>query len=340
MQVKALEDTAFGRWDAFVTAAPEGTFFHRAGWKTVLERAFGHRAHYLYAERDGVMVGVLPLAHVRSRLFANALISTPFCVYGGAVAADDAAYDALIEAGVALAERLGVDYLELRNRQGRHADWPRKALYYTFRKSMDPDPEVNFSRIPRKQRAMVRKGIEAGLESGIDDGVDRLYRAYSESVRNLGTPVFGRKYLRVLKDTFGDDCEVLTVTHQGQLVSGVMSFYFRDEVLPYYGGGTGDARDLKANDFMYWEVMRRACDRGVRLFDYGRSKQDTGSFRFKKHWGFEPEPLHYEYCLVKSAAMPDLSPMNPRYQRMIALWKRLPLPATQLLGPWLARNLG
>lgn len=340
MQVKSLDPAGFDRWDAFVAAAPDGTFFHLAAWKNVIERAFGHNTHYLYAERDDRITGVLPLAHVNSRLFSNALISTPFCVYGGACAADAESRRALEDAAVALAQRLGVGYLELREREVRHPDWPTKDLYYTFRKNMDPDPEVNFSRIPRKQRAMVRKGIDTGLEGTIDDGVDRLYRAYSESVRNLGTPVFSRKYLRMLKEAFGDACEVLTVTHQGEVVSSVMNFYFRDEVLPYYGGGTWRARDLKANDFMYWEVMRRACERGVRVFDYGRSKKDTGSFRFKKHWGFEPAPLHYEYRLVRTGEMPDLSPANPKYQRMIAAWRRLPLPVTQWIGPWLARDLG
>jgi len=187
---------------------------------------------------------------------------------------------------------------------------------------------------------MVRKGIDAGLVAGLESGVETLYDCYAESVRNLGTPVFGRRYLEVLNDVFGPECEVLVVRHAGTAVAAVMSFYFRDEVLPYYGGGREHARDLKANDFMYWEVMRRAAARGVRLFDYGRSKLDTGSYAFKKHWGFEPEPLHYEYYLVNGQSMPDLSPANPKYRLFIEGWKRLPMPFATRLGPWLARYLG
>ena len=228
----------------------------------------------------------------------------------------------------------------MRNREVRQPDWPTKQLYVTFRKTIDPDPEQNLLAIPRKQRAMVRKGIKAGLESTCDASVDRFYTAYSESVRSLGTPVFSRSYFEILREVFRDQIDILTVTHQGELVSSVLSFYFRDEVLPYYGGGTPRARQLKGNDFMYWELMRRSCERGVRVFDYGRSKQGTGSYSFKKNWGFEPAPLYYEYHLVKARQMPDVSPMNPKYRLFINAWKRLPLSVTRLVGPLIARNLG
>lgn len=341
LQIRRMDAANAPRWDAFIATCPEATFFHRAGWAEVLRQAFHHQAHFLYAETDSVIQGVLPLGHIRSRLFGNALISMPFCVYGGVIAHDETVRSALEQAAIDLARSLRVDYLELRQRQLCHADWPAKReLYVTFRKAIDPDPENNLKAIPRKQRAMVRKGIDAGLQSEIDEGVDRLYLAYSESVRNLGTPVFSRRYFATLKAVFGPDCEVLTVTHQGQIVASVMNFYFRDEVLPYYGGGSERARDLKGNDFMYWEVMRRACARGVRVFDYGRSKVGTGSYSFKKNWGFTAEPLHYEFQLVKATDLPDVNPLNPKYRLFIEAWKRLPLPVSRWLGPFLSRNLG
>jgi FemAB-related protein (PEP-CTERM system-associated) len=261
-------------------------------------------------------------------------------VYGGIAAQDSGVFSALESAACSLARRLKVDYLEMRNREARHAGWPTKDLYVTFRKQMDPDPEKNLQAIPRKQRAMVRKGIKAGLKAEFDNSTERFYEAYSQSVRSLGTPVFSRRYFGILQRVFGDSCDILTVTHGGELISSVMSFYFRDEVLPYYGGGTPQARALKGNDFMYWELMRHSCERGVRVFDYGRSKQGTGSWSFKKNWGFEPVPLHYEYHLVKSREMPDISPMNPKYRLFINAWKRLPLPVTRMIGPLIARNLG
>lgn len=340
LEIRELDEGGAAAWDAFVEAHPQATFFHRAGWKTVLERAFRHRAHFLCAWRGGVIVGVLPLGRVRSRLFGDALISTPFCVYGGVVALDEAVAGRLEDAACALAERLGVDHLELRNLRRRCPDWPCKDLYVTFRKAIDPDPEVNLAAVPRKQRAMIRKGIKAGLEGRIDAEPDTVYDIYAESVRNLGTPVFARRYFHVLKEVFGTDCEALTVTHAGQPVAGVLSFYFRDEVIPYYGGGTGQARALAGNDFLYWELMRRACERGCRMFDFGRSKNEVGSYRFKKHWGFEPQPLFYEVHLVRAREIPDVNPLNPKYRLFIEAWKRLPLGVSRRLGPLIARSLG
>jgi len=340
IEIRELTATEHDRWDAFVEQAAEATFFHRAGWETVIERSFGHKTYYLYAERNGVIEAILPLCHVNSMLFGNNLVSTPFCVYGGIVANNKDAASILLQAATELAVRLNVDALEMRNRQPSGESWPSKDLYVTFRKQIDPDPEQNLKAIPRKQRAMVRKGIKAGLQSEADSGWQRLFKIYSESVRNLGTPVFPAKYFRILREVFGSDCDVLMVAHEGKDIAGVMSFYFRDEVLPYYGGSTPAARMLKGNDFMYWELMRIAAENGVRIFDYGRSKVGTGSYSFKKNWGFEPEPLSYEYHLVASDSIPDINPMNPKYQMFIKLWKKLPLPAANIIGPLLSRNLG
>lgn len=339
--VRGLEVGGEERWNAFVAAHPEATFFHLAEWRAVLQRAFGHPTFYLYAESNRGIEGILPLGQIRSRLFGNALISTPFCVYGGVVAGSDAAREALIGAASDLARRLRVDYLELRNRSRCCPDWPCKDLYVTFRRKIDSDAEKNLKAIPRKQRAMVRKGIKRELRSEIDEDTDRFFLVYSESMRDLGTPVFPRRLFRVLREVFGDACETLTVTKDGVPVSSVLSFYFKDEeILPYYGGGRPAARGLAAYDFMYWEVMRRAAERGIRLFDFGRSKRDTGSYRFKTHWGFEPEALYYEYFLVRARRIPDLNPLSPKFRMFVNAWKRLPLGVARRLGPLIARNLG
>ena len=337
--IKTLDEDNYSRWDNFVQARPDATFFHQSGWKEVIERAFGHKTFFLYAENDGIITGILPLVHINSLFFGNTLVSIAPCVYGGIVASNEHSYLELDKEACRLAEELGVDCLEMRNRVQKTPERPYKKLYVSFRKELDADVETNFLAIPRKQRAMVRKGIEAGLTSVIDTTIDRIYRAYSESVRNLGTPVFSKKYFQTLKDVFADQCEVLTVEHKGQLIASVMSFYFKDEILPYYGGGTELARELKGNDFMYWEVMRRAVEKGIKVFDYGRSKIGTGSYSFKKNWGFTPEPIFYEFYLVKSESMPDINPLNPKYQFFIAAWKHLPLTVSQWIGPWLSKDL-
>ena len=329
-------------WEAFVEGHPQSTFFHRIGWRDAIEEGLGHRCRYLLARHgaDGDIEGVLPLAEVKSRLFGHSLISTPGCVYGGALTVNDEARSALTTYACMMAEEVGVDALELRHDRAVEPDWPTKDLYVTFRKEIDSDDETNLKGIPRKQRAMVRKGMQAGLESETTEDVGRFFRIYAESVRNLGTPVFPRRYFEALARVFGDACEMLIIRHRGLDIAAVMSFYHRDEVLPYYGGSRPAARSLYGNDFMYWDLMRRAARRGVRLFDYGRSKRDTGAYSFKKNWGFEPKPLYYQYYLVRGNEMPDVNPNNPKYRHFIEAWKRLPLPVANALGPMLARHLG
>jgi FemAB-related protein (PEP-CTERM system-associated) len=341
LRVRAAGAADLPRWDAFVERCPEATFFHKAGWKEVIESVFRHRTFFLLAERDAAIVGVLPLAQVKSRLFGHSLVSLPFCVYGGVAATDPAAAPALHAAARELAEKLGVDHLELRNRIAREPDWPRQDLYVTFRKEILPGVEANMLAIPRKQRAMVRKGIQRGLRSEIDASVDRFFALYADNVHRHGTPALPKRYFETLQRVFGRDAEVLTVLDPaGAPVSSVLTFYFRDEALPYYAGDAMAARELAANDFKYWELMRRACERGLRVFDYGRSKRDTGSFDFKKNWGFEPEPLHYEYVLRRGTAIPQNNPSNPKYKAMIAVWRRLPIGLANAIGPHIVRNLG
>ncbi|MDO8932221.1 MAG: FemAB family PEP-CTERM system-associated protein [Rhodocyclaceae bacterium] len=340
-QLDSGDSAAVLRWEAFVAVAPGATFFHRAGWQNLLRDVFRHRTAFLYAEQNGAVVGVLPLAQVNSRLFGNALVALPFAVYGGVVAADPAVAAALEAEAERIARELGVAHLEYRNIDARHPDWPTQDLYVTFRKAILPDEAANLNAIPRKQRAMVRKGIKNGLRGEIDANAERFFALYADNVHRHGTPALPKRYFAALLHEFGKDCEVLTVVDaEGAPVSSVMSFYFRDEVLPYYAGDAVRARELAANDFKYWDLLRRACARGLKVFDYGRSKVGAGSYAFKKNWGFEPQPLHYEYRLYQRDAIPQNNPNNPKYKLMIAAWRRLPLWVANRLGPLIVRNLG
>jgi FemAB-related protein (PEP-CTERM system-associated) len=374
--IRPLDDASATAWDAFVLAHPEGTFFHRASWATIIGRVFDHRTHFAYAEQDGAITGVLPLAQVKTLLFGNTLISVPFCVYGGPLAVNPESAAALTLHAGSLLEKTGASAVEFRYRGanggiagggangviyggganveindgvvngraqggGTADDWlERPDLYVTFRKSIDADNDKNMKAIPRKQRAMVRKGIQNGLRSVADRNAGLLHGIYAESVRNLGTPVFARRYFTMLAEVFGDDCDVVTVMDGDAAIASVMNFYFREEVLPYYGGGTAAARQRAGNDFMYWEVMRRAAGRGCRLFDFGRSKLGTGAFDFKKNWGFTPEDLRYQYKLAPGASIPDHNPLNPKYRLFIAGWKQLPLALANAIGPSIVRGLG
>ncbi|WP_082633153.1 FemAB family XrtA/PEP-CTERM system-associated protein [Lacimicrobium alkaliphilum] len=328
-------------WDSFVAQCGNATFFHLSGWLQINQQVMGHKGHYLYASEQGNIVGVLPLVEQKSALFGHALISTPFCVYGG-VASDSAEVRRKLEdAAIELAHKLQVDYLELRNKEA--SDNPRlteKCAHSYFAWPLGEDPDAILAGVKKKQRAVIRHSLKNDLSFRVDKDTDTAYTVYSESVRNLGTPVFPKDYFKALKQVFTDNCNVLTVEHQGQPVSSVLNFYFRDQVLPYYGGGVPAARDLKSNDFMYYQLMCDARARGYQHYDFGRSKDDSGAYKYKKHWGMEPVSLHYQFHLVKARELPNLSPNNPKYQLFIKLWQKLPLWLSRTIGPLLSRYLG
>ncbi len=345
LRIRTLETDGRAAWDRFVIdRCPEASFFHRAGWRDVIEGVYRQRCHYLYAERDGEIVGVLPLVHVRSPVFGDRLISTAFTIGGGTAALDEEARAVLDTEALGLMDRLGVACFERRGspRPQDGGGWVAKeAVYANFSRPIAADEESCLKEIPRKQRAVVRKAITAGaLVDEVDADPARFFPLYAFSMRNMGTPVFGARFFASVMRSFGPDCDCLTILDQGTPVSSVMSFYFRDRVMPYYTGCLPQARDLGANDFMYWRLMRRAAARGLGVFDFGRSKFDSGPFNFKKNWGFEPEAIRHEYHVPGGGGVPEINPLNPKYRLFIAAWKRLPLGLANLLGPHVARQIG
>jgi len=339
-EVRAVGADARHEWDDFVARHPAATFFHQWGYRQAVERCFGHRPHYLMARRDGVVCGVLPLFELKSRLFGHSLVSLPFAVYGGAVADDEESHTALYTHAKALARNRRADYLELRYLEPSGLAGEGSDLYVTFRKEIAPDHDANLKAIPRKQRRMVRLGAKRGLthRTGPQE-LGAVWELYAESVHRLGTPVYPRRWFETLQERFGHDCHCLTVRHEGRPVAGVLTFFFKDQVLPYYAGSLAAYRRLAPNDYMYWQLMRIAAERGVRLFDFGRSKRGTGAFDFKVHWGFEPEPLSYLYHVPGGGPRPEVNPTAPGFRRKVELWKRLPLPVANRLGPWIIRSI-
>ena len=321
-------------WDAFVRATGDGTPFHLTAWKRVVEETFGHRPWYLMARRGGAIEGVLPLFEVRGPLGGRALVSVPYGVYGGICATSADARAALLGAATALGRERGAAYVELRHRHDHGLDLPTKSLYVTFARPISPDVDENAVAIPAKQRRMTRQGAKHGLRAEFSpDHVDRFYEIYARSVAALGSPVFPRRLFHTILDGFGKECQILTVWRGDRIVAGVLTLLYEDRVLPYYGGAVREALRYAVNDFMYWELMCHAARAGYRIFDFGRSRAGTGSYDFKRHWGFTPVPLPYQYVLLRGRALPDLSPSNPRFRLAIEVWRRLPLWVTKAVGP-------
>lgn len=326
-------------WEEYVSHHPGASLFHLAAWKRAIERAFGFEARYLVAEDQGTIRGVLPMFLVQNMIQGRTLISTPFAVYGGICASDDAAQGALCDSARQMAAAEKVQYLELRERWSSFdSSFHVKDLYVTFDQDLPSDPEQLLRAFPRDTRYMIRKAQKAGLAAVVDNGqFEIFYEIYAASVHHLGTPVFSRRFFRVLLEEFGQQCEITVVWQGKQAVAAVLSFLFRDWILPYYGGSLPEGRRIAANNFMYWEVMRQAIARGFRHFDFGRSKMGTGAYAFKTQWNMRQRSLPYMYHLVRRKSLPNFSPANPRFQLLTSAWKRLPFPLTKLAGPALVR---
>ncbi len=337
------------RWNVFVEASSQGTFFHLLDWRDLLARNFAYQPCYLYVEEEGEILGVLPLFLIRSLFFGTRLISIPLCVYGGVVSENKQARALLLQRARELAQRHEVSYLEIRGNpyasagsvcQEDYSQFNNNDGHVTFIREIGTNHDENLVRIPRKQRRMIRQAQKHGLLALMDDNRLRdCYLIYAESLRNLGTPVYAFDYINDLKRTFGDRCRVLIVEFQGKTVAAVLSFFYKDQVLPYYGGSLPDYRHLAPNDFMYWELMCFAATNGYKIFDFGRSKKDTGSFDFKRHWGFEPQPLPYFYYSVSTKEISDATVLNSKLQWAIKLWRRMPLKLTMAIGPRIAPHL-
>jgi FemAB-related protein (PEP-CTERM system-associated) len=340
-----MSDFTDAEWQAFVAGHPDATFFHLLPWRDIAEQVFGHRPRHLVERQDGAVAAVLPLVEVRSRLFGYALISTAFCVGGGPLANNAAALRGVLDQAERLGRELQVDYIELRDARvapdaALAAGWAaRDDLYANFEAPIPPSEEANLMQIPKRQRAVLRKALERDLTTTVDAGVEVFFPLYARTMRDHGTPALPRRYFEALKQAFGEDCEVLTVRQDGRPVSSVLSYYFRGRVLPYYTGSRPEARNLGSNDLMYWTLMRRAAERGCAVFDFGRSKRGTGPFSFKCNWGFEPRPIAHHYRLIRSGALPNVNPTNPKYWAMIEAWRRLPLPVANAVSPFLSRSL-
>jgi len=334
------------RIERYVAAHGDGTPFHRPAWLQGTARGTSNEAAVLLAERHGEIAGLIPLLDVQSPLFGRALVSSGFGVGGGLLADGPGDARALLAGVEELAARRSISTVELRGGlmpDGRAGWRVRHDSHCGFAAPLAADDEAQLLWIPRKQRAEVRKGLAEDLtvEIGRDEAARAAhYAVYAQSVRNLGTPVFPRSLFAEVLESFGEDADILTIRHRGLAVASVLSLYHRGTVMPYWGGGVFAARQLRANDRMYYELMLHARRRGCTRFDFGRSKTGSGPYAFKRNWGFEPEPLGYASWTAPGAEPRDADPTSHKHQALIALWKRLPLPLANAVGPLIARGLG
>ena len=326
-------------WDAFLALQTQATPFHSTAWMRALQKTFHYENRSIYAERDGRITGVLPLFLITNWLVGRCLISIPFADYGGVCAEDPSTADALMSRAkqIGIAEK--VDFVELRHRTAApRSDFYVRDLYVSFDTNLESNADLQLKRLPRDTRYMVRKGAKAGLEmhSGLEQ-LPAFYELFARNWRRLGTPVLSRQWLETLVDEFQGSAELAMVRLKGRPVCGVFSFVFGDALFPHYSGAAADANNLAASNFIYWELMRESIHRGLRRFDFGRSKKGTGAYHFKSTWGMQLNSLEYQVCMVNRTSPPNFSPTNPKFALASRLWSQMPPQMCTWLGPHIVR---
>jgi FemAB-related protein (PEP-CTERM system-associated) len=341
MKIRELTDQDQDIWDNFVASNPAATCFHWYGWRRPLSDILGYQSHYIAAFEGETIVGILPLFFVSSRLFGKSMVSLPFCSYGGVVAASSEACNELLAHGISLAKANRAAYLEVRNLNVQAAEIPLQDLYVTFRKSLPTTIDDKMLCIPSKRRNMVRRALKQGLTTEVAPNLDAFFDLYLQNARAHGTPALPKAFFAELIASLGDKLDILFVKDvSGRAVSCIMNFYAHGDIHAGFAGEAADARFSSANDLKYWALMVHAVQRGCTVFDFGRSKVGTGSYSFKKLWGFEAQSLAYSYPYLPGGNVPQNNPTNAKYAIAINVWKRLPLWLVNFIGPRIIHGLG
>jgi FemAB-related protein (PEP-CTERM system-associated) len=327
-------------WDEYVRRHPDATPYHTLAWRTVFEHVFGHRTHYVTASRSGRPVGILPMVEMRSWLFGRFMVSLPFVNYGGVLADDGEAREALLQAGTHLSRTGGLRHLELRHRERMFPSLPSKSHKAAMRLALASDPEAMWRMLDRKVRNQVRKAQRHLAASvGGAELLPEFYTVLAANMRDLGTPVYHRHLFATVLELFPKDATIAIVRLGTRPIAGAMGLGWRETFeVPWAASLRRDAA-LCPNMLLYWTLICHAIGTRRQVFDFGRSSPDAGTYRFKAQWGAQPDPLCWEYVLLQDCGIPDQGPGNPRFHWLIEQWKRMPLAAATRLGPGIVRNI-
>jgi FemAB-related protein (PEP-CTERM system-associated) len=336
--VSITDDVA--RWDSFIASLPGGTFCHQAGWREVMQRVLGHETSLLVAKDDaGEWRGVLPLVRVRSVL-GHYLVSIPFMNDGGPLGSDDAKA-VLVEHAVADARRSRAKLLELRSRDpvpGPVTPSERKvAVHLALPETVDALWATTFK---AKLRSQIRRPTKEGMTASAGtDQLDPFYSVFSRNMRDLGTPVLPRSFFTTLQAVFGAAVSFTSVyTASGLPAAAACCLTWKDEVEVTWASSIRELNHLSPNMLLYANLMEQAIGRGTRLFNFGRSSPGSPTHRFKLQWGGHDRPLAWPSWSPGGMASTP-SPDRAAFRLATAVWRRLPMPVANRVGPLLSRHL-
>ncbi len=342
MTITPLTQETVPLWNSFLNQHKQANFYQLPGWKTVFESVFGYKPHYLLAmDEQKQVTGVLPMFLMTDIFRRKYLISNPFSNFAGICAQDSGTEAQLISRAIQIAQKEKARYVEFRQlRHPLHRNLPSKDSFVTLMLELADDADQHWRDISSRNRNKIRKAEKNGLS--VDFGMQYLedfYRVYAINLRHLGTPNFPLRMFRKVAEVFSENVELLVLKHGHKVVSGMFLFKFKDMISEPWVASLREYNRIYVNNYLYWQAIKYACDNGFRIFDFGRSTVDTGTYHFKLQWGAKAVPLHYQYSLNGKNQIPAVDANNNKYQRAIDLWKRLPLAITNFAGPRVVQYL-
>ncbi len=337
------EPNAPSAWNSYLTRWGYDGFHLRTEWATVFAKEFRHRPYFLWVEQDQRIVGVLPLMHITGPIFGSFLVSQPYLNTGGVLADSPAIASQLIERAVALAESLNVKHLELRH---EHAVEHRQLNAMNTEKvhmrlELPSSSDALWQGLKSKLRSQLRKPLNdpsLTAEFGRVDQLDSFYNVFCHNMRDLGTPPFSKGLFHQMLIQFPDAAEICTVRMNGLPIASGFLLHGPEVTLIPSASSLREFNHTACNMLLYWHVLKRSTDRGQKAFDFGRSSPDSGTFKFKQQWGAEAFPALWQYCL-RSGQVADVRPSSGKFDKVIAVWKKLPVWLTKLIGPEIVRGI-
>jgi FemAB-related protein (PEP-CTERM system-associated) len=346
VQIETVEGAALqapaiaGDWRELTVA--RGAFCSDLGWLHALAQGMKHDPYGLIARRKQKIVGVLPLAFIKSALFGKFLVSLPYVNTAGLVATDDEVAGALIEGAAVLADRLDVRYLELRH----ETEWTHTRFTHQqtekvhMRLSLPESSDELWKQLTPKVRNQIRKGEKQDFDvrwGGLEQCGD-FYKVFSRNMRDLGTPVFSRRLFEAILEQFPQQAEFCTLHADEKPVATALLVHGSHVTQVPSASALREFNSKNANMFLYWQLLCRAIGRGQPRFDFGRSSTDSNTFRFKKQWGAQPEPAIWQYY-VRRGDVSDMRPESRKYRYLIKVWQHLPVGVTRWIGPPIIRGI-
>lgn len=342
MHIRLFRNEDGQQWDSYVIGSQASACYHLIGWKNIIEKSFGHETCYLLAEDQNEIKGILPLVRLKSILFGNFMISVPYFNYGGICADNEEISALLLEEAVGIASDKNAEYIELRHTQGFGSRLPVKTAKVSMRLELPQKGDDLFNHFSSKLRSQIKRPLKEGMyaKTGREEELNSFYTVFSTNMRDLGTPVYAKKFFWNILKEFPETARINTVyTKRGDPVASGFLVGFRDVLEIPWASSLRSHNHYGSNMFLYWNSLKFACENGYRVFDFGRSTPGEGTYKFKEQWGAKPVQLYWHYWIKNGGPLPELNPRNPKYHAAIKIWQKLPVSVTKIIGPTIVRNL-